>query len=84
MATGIACLIGVVALWSFVPVLIKQLLPVFDPLTIAFLRLAQGAAQDANTSTPMGAAAEAMFALFCNSSDDSRDFSAIINMIRGN
>ena len=44
MATGIACLIGVVALWSFVPVLIKQLLPVFDPLTIAFLRLAQGAA----------------------------------------
>ena len=48
------------------------------------LRLAQGAAQDADTSTPMGAAAEAMFALFCNTNDDSRDFSAIINMIRGN
>lgn len=48
------------------------------------LRLAQGAAQDADTSTPMGAAAEAMFALFCNSNADSRDFSAIINMIRGN
>ena len=48
------------------------------------LRLAQGAAQDADTSTPMGAAAEAMFALFCNSNDEALDFSAIINMIRGN
>ena len=48
------------------------------------LRLAQGAAQDADTATPMGAAAEAMYALFCNSDDDSLDFSAIINMIRGN
>ena len=48
------------------------------------LRLAQGAAQDADTATPMGAAAEAMFALFCNSNDETRDFSAIINMLRGN
>ena len=48
------------------------------------LRLAQGAAQDADTATPMGAAAEALYALFCNSSDESLDFSAIINMIRGN
>ncbi len=48
------------------------------------LRLAQGAAQDADTATPMGAAAEVMYALFCNSDDDSLDFSAIINMIRGN
>ena len=48
------------------------------------LRLAQGAAQDADTATPMGAAAEAMYALFCNSDDGSLDFSAIINMIRGN
>jgi 3-hydroxyisobutyrate dehydrogenase len=48
------------------------------------LRLAQGASQDANTATPMGAAAEAMFSLFCNSNDENLDFSAIINMIRGN
>ncbi len=48
------------------------------------LRLAQGAAQDADTAAPMGAAAEALYALFCNSDDDSLDFSAIINMIRGN
>ncbi len=48
------------------------------------LRLAQGAAQDADTAAPMGAAAEALYALFCNSDDDSLDFSAIINIIRGN
>jgi 3-hydroxyisobutyrate dehydrogenase len=48
------------------------------------LRLSQGAAQDAATATPMGAAAAAMFALFCDSNDDNLDFSAIINMIRGN
>lgn len=48
------------------------------------LRLSQGAAQDADTATPMGAAASAMYALFCNSGDESLDFSAIINMIRGN
>ncbi len=34
------------------------------------LRLAQGAAQDADTAAPMGAAAEALYALFCNSDDD--------------
>jgi 3-hydroxyisobutyrate dehydrogenase len=48
------------------------------------LRLSQGAAQDAGTATPMGAAAAAMFALFCNANDESLDFSAIINMIKGN
>ena len=44
MGIGIACMLGVVALWSIVPVLVKLLLPVFDPLTIAFLRLSLGAA----------------------------------------
>ena len=44
MGIGIACMLGVVALWSIVPVLVKLLIPVFDPFTIAFLRLSQGAA----------------------------------------
>jgi len=44
MGFGILCMLGVVALWSFVPVLVKLLFPVFDPLTISFLRSAQGAA----------------------------------------
>ena len=43
MGIGIACMVGVVGLWSIVPILVKQLLTVFDPLTIAFLRSAQGA-----------------------------------------
>lgn len=43
MGIGIACMVGVVALWSIVPVLVKLLIPVFDPYTVAFLRLAQGA-----------------------------------------
>jgi drug/metabolite transporter (DMT)-like permease len=37
-------MIGVVALWSIVPVLVKLLITIFDPFTIAFLRLVQGAA----------------------------------------
>jgi drug/metabolite transporter (DMT)-like permease len=40
---GIACMVVVVVLWSMVPILVKQLLAVFDPFTIAFLRAAQGA-----------------------------------------
>ena len=36
-------MVGVVGLWSIVPILVKQLLAVFDPFTIAFLRSAQGA-----------------------------------------
>ena len=43
MGIGIACMVGVVGLWSIVPILVKQLLAVFDPFTIAFLRSAQGA-----------------------------------------
>jgi drug/metabolite transporter (DMT)-like permease len=41
VAIGVAYMLGVVVLWSIVPVLIKLLLPVFDPYTIAFLRLSQ-------------------------------------------
>jgi drug/metabolite transporter (DMT)-like permease len=41
MVIGLVCMLGVAALWSFVPVLVKLLLPVFDPFTIAFLRLSQ-------------------------------------------
>ncbi len=37
-------MLGVVVLWSVVPVLVKLLIPVFDPFTIAFLRLLQGMA----------------------------------------
>jgi len=44
MVVGALCMLGVIALWSIVPVLVKLLIPVFDPFTIAFMRLAQGAA----------------------------------------
>ena len=44
MGIGIMCMLGVFALWSVIPVLVKLLFPVFDPFTIAFLRLLQGAA----------------------------------------
>ena len=44
MGIGILCMLGVFALWSVIPVLVKLLFPVFDPFTIAFLRLLQGAA----------------------------------------
>ena len=43
MGIGIMCMLGVFALWSVIPVLVKLLFPVFDPFTIAFLRLLQGA-----------------------------------------
>ncbi len=43
MGIGILCMLGVFALWSVIPVLVKLLFPVFDPFTIAFLRLLQGA-----------------------------------------
>jgi len=47
------------------------------------LKLAQAAAQTANTATPMGAAAAAMFGLFCGAGNEKLDYSGIINMIRG-
>ena len=43
MEIGILCMLGVFALWSVIPVLVKLLFPVFDPFAIAFLRLLQGA-----------------------------------------
>ena len=39
LLTGIASLFGIVALWSFIPSLIKLLLPTFDPFVLGFLRL---------------------------------------------
>jgi 3-hydroxyisobutyrate dehydrogenase len=47
------------------------------------LRLAQQAARDAGTASPMGAQAAALFALFHNSGNAEIDYSAIIAMIRG-
>ena len=44
MGIGILCMLGVFALWSVIPVLVKLLFSVFDPFTIAFLRLLQGTA----------------------------------------
>ena len=37
-------MLGVVALWSFVPTLVKLLLPVFEPMTNTLLRTEQGLA----------------------------------------
>lgn len=47
------------------------------------LKLAQAAAQTAGTATPMGAAAAAMFGLFCGAGNEALDYSGIIKMIRG-
>jgi len=47
------------------------------------LKLAQGAAQDAGAATPMGAAAAALYGLFCNAGNESLDFSGIFKMIHG-
>lgn len=43
MGSGVVCMLGVIVLWSIIPVLVKLLIPVFDPFTIAFLRLSQAA-----------------------------------------
>ncbi|MGP1396148.1 MAG: 3-hydroxyisobutyrate dehydrogenase [Inquilinaceae bacterium] len=45
------------------------------------LRLAQQAAQDAGAATPLGAAAESLYTLFCNSGCSDDDFSGIFKMI---
>ena len=47
------------------------------------LRLAQQAARDAGSASPMGAQAAALFALFHNSGNAEIDYSAIIEMVRG-
>jgi 3-hydroxyisobutyrate dehydrogenase len=47
------------------------------------LKLAQDAAAKAGASTPMGAQAEALFALLDANGFGAKDFSAIIQMLRG-
>ena len=47
------------------------------------LRLSQAAAQQTGASTPLGAAASALYALFCNKGNGGVDSSGIIKMIRG-
>ena len=45
------------------------------------LRLGQQAAGQVGAATPMGAAATALYALFCNDDHGSEDFSAIFRMV---
>jgi len=47
------------------------------------LKLAQQAAATSGAATPMGGAAESLYALFCNQGHDGMDFSGIIRMIDG-
>jgi 3-hydroxyisobutyrate dehydrogenase len=47
------------------------------------LKLAQAAAASAGASTPMGAAAEALYALYAANGGSEKDFSGIIQMLAG-
>lgn len=47
------------------------------------LRLAQDAAQKAGVSTPLGSEAQALYALYSNMGEGGKDFSGIIQMLRG-
>ena len=47
------------------------------------LRLAQDAAQKAGAATPLGAAAQALYALYTGAGHGAADFSGIIRMMRG-
>lgn len=47
------------------------------------LRLAQQAAQSAGAATPLGAEAQALYALYENAGHGSSDFSGIIKLLRG-
>jgi 3-hydroxyisobutyrate dehydrogenase len=47
------------------------------------LKLAQEAAAKAGASTPLGAQAEAMYALFDRLRAGGKDFSAILQLLRG-
>lgn len=47
------------------------------------LKLAQGAAAQVGASTPMGAQAEALYALFAANGFAGKDFSAVIQLLRG-
>ena len=52
-------------------------------LMLKDLKLAQGAAAEAGASTPMGAQAEAVFALMANLGLGTKDFSVAVQMLRG-
>lgn len=47
------------------------------------LKLSQGAAHNTGVSTPLGAAAASLYALYCRSGGEDKDFSGIVNMLRG-
>ena len=47
------------------------------------LKLAQGAAASVGASTPLGAQAEAVYALFDRLGYGEKDFSGLIQMLRG-
>ncbi|MCV0424844.1 MAG: 3-hydroxyisobutyrate dehydrogenase [Roseibium sp.] len=47
------------------------------------LKLAQEAANSSGAATPLGAEAESLYTLFCNSGGESQDFSGIIKFLRG-
>jgi 3-hydroxyisobutyrate dehydrogenase len=47
------------------------------------LKLAQSAAQAVGQATPMGAAAQSLYALMASAGFGAKDFSAIINMLQG-
>ena len=53
-------------------------------LMLKDLKLAQEAAAKAGASTPMGAQAEALYALFDRQGLGRKDFSAVLQMFRGN
>jgi 3-hydroxyisobutyrate dehydrogenase len=48
------------------------------------LKLAQNAAQTSGASTPLGAQAAALYSLFEAAGAGGRDFSGIIQLLRGN
>jgi 3-hydroxyisobutyrate dehydrogenase len=52
-------------------------------LMLKDLKLAQAAAADAGTPTPLGAQAEALYALFDNLGFGRKDFSAVLQLLRG-
>ncbi|TYC63506.1 3-hydroxyisobutyrate dehydrogenase [Rhodobacterales bacterium] len=47
------------------------------------LKLAQEAASSAGAATPLGAEAASLYTLFCNSGGEVRDFSGIVQFLRG-
>jgi 3-hydroxyisobutyrate dehydrogenase len=52
-------------------------------LMLKDLKLAQDAAAKAGATTPMGAGAEALYALFDNLGYGGKDFSAVLQLMRG-